>query len=117
MVYLRGGHGHLAQGDATVVGRRQGMGEHLKTKRRQGAIQPGEQQGVLHHAAGQGHQVKPGRLADQAAGIGQEPGQGVVEAGGDDGGGHAGVAVGHHGPEDGQGIQDQDLPLWWMAAG
>ena len=85
------------------------MGEHLEAALRQGAVQPGEQQGVLHHAAGQGHQVKPGPLPDQVAGVGQEPDQGVVEAGGDDARRHAGQAVAHHGPEDGQGIQDQGV--------
>ena len=110
------GHGHLAQGDGAVVGRRQGMGEHLEATRCQGAFQPGEQQGVLHHAAGQGHQVQPGPLPDQVAGVGQEPDQGVVEAGGDGGGGHAGQAVGHHAPEDGQGIQDQGVRRIWLTA-
>ena len=80
------GHSHLAQGDAAVVGRRQGMGEHLEASFRQGTLKPGEQQGVLHDAAGQGHQVQPGALPDQGAGVGQEPDQGGWEAGGDGGG-------------------------------
>ena len=62
------GHGHLAQGDAAVVGRRQTMGQDFEAQVLQPFFQSCQHQGVLKNSPGQGRQIEAGALPESFTG-------------------------------------------------
>jgi hypothetical protein len=79
-----GRHDRLAEADAAVVAGDPGVLKDGETSVLQARDRTPEQELVLKDAAGEGHRVEAGSLAQQDTAVPDKPGQAIMEAGRDD---------------------------------